>query len=167
MGGFLTILCAGFLVYAFLNISRDCFYKTNPTVRDNSYYDDYTVVNGNKFFFGIYFTDEKYNLIQNPERYLIFHGLVSNYTENLVVTTIPFSKCSFERHFNKTGVPLQRISEKIKDFEESYCLDIDDNFNLINSGTEIPRLSLSINVIECMNRTIENINCKNYFILII
>lgn len=45
-------------------------------------------------------------------------------------------------------------------FNKSYYLDIDQNFNFINSGTKMPRISLSIFVIECRNKTINNINCK-------
>lgn len=165
LGGSFTFMVVCFLIYAFLHISRDCFHKTNPIVRENSFYDDKAIVFGDKFFFSLFFTDDKYNILSDPEKYLVFHGVISNYTDDLQVTTVPFVKCDFDKHFNKTKVNTEKIAEKMKNFEQTYCLDIDDKFFLMNSGTEIPRLSLSIFVIECANKTIDGVDCNNLFLL--
>ena len=163
-GGILTILCTGFLVYAFLNIASDCLDKTNPLVRETSYYDDYSIVNGTKFFFSFYFTDDKLNSFDNPEKYLIFQGVLTNYTNDAETKTVNFVKCDYKRHFERTKLPLSRIKEKIKNFNDTWCLDLEEDFHLINSGTEIPRLSLSIYVIECTNSTVHNLGGMKFLL---
>lgn len=162
-GGLITIFCTGFLLYAFLNLSKDCLKKINPIVRETSYYDDYSIVDANKFFFAFYFTDTLYKYIDNPEKYLIFHGVVTNYTDESERSVIPFVKCNLERHFNRTQIPTESINAKIPNLDKTYCLDLEEGFKLINSGTEIPRLSLSLYVIQCSNRTIDNIDSKINF----
>ena len=34
--------------------------------------------------------------------------------------------------------------DKLKNFNQSYCLDIDKNFTLLNRANEIPRISIQI-----------------------
>lgn len=164
-GGIITIFCIGFLVYAFMNIAKDCLDKTNPSVRETSYYDDYSIVNGTKFFFAFYFTDDKFNSLPNPEKYLIFQGVLTNYTNEAETKIVDFVKCDQKRHFERTKLPFNRINEKIKNFNDTWCLDLDEDFKLINSGNEIPRLSLSIYVIECTNETMNGLESNLLFFL--
>jgi hypothetical protein len=160
LGGAFTLFTLCFMIYAFLILSKDCFNKTNPIVRENSVYDDKSVIDGDKFFFSIYFADEKYKTLPNPEKYIIFHGVLNNYTDDMETTTIPFVKCDFDRHFNKTKIDKNKLNEKMKNFDDIYCLDIANDFKLMNSGTATPRLSLSIFIIECANRTIDGVDCN-------
>lgn len=164
-GGLITIFCTGFLIYAFLNLSKDCLKKINPIVRETNYYDDYSIVYADKFFFAFYFTDSLFTYMPNPEKYLIFHGVVTNYTNESETTIIPFIKCDIEKHFNRTEISIGSINDKISNFDKTYCLDLDQGFNLINSGTEIPRLSLSLYVIECKNTTIDSVDCIIIFVI--
>jgi len=159
-GGLLTVICIGFFIYSFLNLAADCFNKTNPIVRESNYFADYSVVEGKEFFFSFYFTDENFNIIDQPEKYLIFHGVITNYTNHRQTRKIPFIKCDYKRHFHKTKLEMEKINEKITNFNETWCLDLDNDFHLTNSLNEIPRHSLSIYVIECSNSTILDMNCK-------
>ena len=159
-GGILTIICTGFLMYAFVNLSRDCFNKTNPAVRESSYYEDFAILNAEKFFFSFYFTDNMFNNMPNPEKYVIFHGVITNYTNEIETKTVPFVKCNYPKHFYNTTLSKEKVDQKLSNFNNTYCLDLEGDFNLINSGTEIPRLSLSIFVIECKNTTIDGVDCK-------
>lgn len=164
LGGSLTLLTLIFLVYSFLIFSKDCFNKTNPSVRETNTYDDYTVVDGKKIFFSFYFTDDKFRKIENPEKYLIFHGVITNYTDDISTRTVPFVKCDIDRHFKNKGLSTDKLQNKLSNLNYTYCLDIEEDFNLINSGTEIPRLSLSVFVIECTNQTIHDVDRNFYFL---
>lgn len=160
-GGITTIFCGIFLIYAFLELSYDCIHKTNPLVRETSYYEDYSIVKGSNFFFAFYFTDSDFNFIKNPEKYLIFYANISNSTSNEGnIETIQFSKCNYDKHFNSKILTKEIINEKIKNFNNTFCLNFDNKINFINSGTEIPRLSLSLYVVECDNTTIHGVDCN-------
>jgi len=159
-GGLLTIICSGFLLFTFFNLAADCLNKTNPIVRESNDFEELSVVEGTKFFYSLDFTDENFNSIVEPEKYLIFHGVITNHTDHREIKTIPFIKCDFDRHFKKTNLPKEKIDEKINNLNRTWCLDLDNEFRLINTGNEIPRITLSIFVIECFNTTTLDFNRK-------
>lgn len=90
------------------------------------------------------FTDEIFNFITEPEKYLIFHGVIRNSTNHSETKIIPFVKCDYEKHFKKTELSKGKVEEKISNFNKTSCLDLNDDFHLINSGNEIPGFSFHI-----------------------
>ena len=150
-GGVITVLCSILLTFIFISISSDCFYKLNPFVREAILYDQKSILQGNDFFFGLYFTDEDDNIIQNFDKYLSVIGVIKNNTSTISKeenTFIPFKKCDSKYFAN---YDTSRV--KLKDI---HCLDIQDKFILMNGYNEFPKISLSINIDICVNKTLNN-----------
>ncbi len=161
-GGIITFIAIGLVIYLFSYFSQDCLNKTNPTTRMLNSYNNTITLNASSFFYGLYFTDGKNEMIENPGKYILYHALVTDWDKEKITYTLKFSKCNKTRHFSKSGLPEQMIDEKIPFFHDSYCLDLPEDFKLKNGGTEIPRISLQIFVMECMNKTMFDVDCKPY-----
>jgi hypothetical protein len=161
-GGCATLLSIGFVFFLLHYFSYDCVNKVNPIVRDNVIYKADNVVNMTNYFWAFYFTDENFNMIDNPERYLAFHGVVTIWNTRMEKRVVSFSKCNLNKHFSRTSFTRQKIFETIPFFHDSYCLDLDDEFNLFNGYSQIPRASLEIFVMECYNMTMQLYDCIFY-----
>ena len=163
-GGTATLFSIGFIIYLFYYFSYDCINKINPIVRDNNIYKIHNFVNMSKYFWAFYFTNDNMTMIENPERYLAFHGLVTKWNETLEIYPLKFSKCNLKKHFSRTGFTKEKIFEMIPNFNDAFCLDIEDDFLLLNGNTQIPRVSIDIFVAECENKTIKDVDCIYLFI---
>jgi hypothetical protein len=159
-GGLATLTSLSFIFYIFFYFSADCFNKTNPVVRDTNFYEINNSLNFSKHFFAFYFTDQFYRPIPNPSRYLAFHAKVSKWDANLTQYPIQFSKCDLQKHFGRSGMSNEYILSIIPVFQDSYCVDLEDDFYLINGNTQIPRSSIEFIVSECSNSTIWGVDCK-------
>jgi hypothetical protein len=152
----------GFLIFLFNYFSYDCVYKTNPIVRENNVYEIHNSINMSKYFWAFYFTDEYYKKIEDPDRYLGFHAIITTWNETMETKPVRFSKCNINKHFSRTGFDKEKIFQLIPHFYDSYCLDLDDEFYLLNGNTQIPRSSLDIYVMECHNKTMKEVDCIDY-----
>jgi hypothetical protein len=159
-GGCATILSAGFVIFLLHYFSYDCINKINPIVRSNIVYKADNTVNMTNYFWAFYFTDEEFNLLDEPDRYLAFHGKITVWTDKLEQRTLTFSKCNLKKHFSNTSFSRQKIFEVIPYFYDSYCLDLEEKFNLFNGYSQIPRASLEIFVMECYNMTLHGVDCN-------
>lgn len=163
-GGIVTIICFIVLCYGFFEFAKDCLHKENPLIRETSYYDEKSIIDIKHFFFSLFFSDLHLNHIPNPEKYLIFHGVLTNITDNKTISNIPFVKCNYEKHLKHVALPKEKFDKRFMNFNETFCLDYDETFSLLNSLNEFPRVSLSIYVIECKNTTVYGINCESFFL---
>jgi hypothetical protein len=161
-GGCATILSIGFVIFLFHYFSYDCINKINPIVRNNILYKIDNTVNMTKYFWAFYFTDEKRNNIDDPERYISFHAVITDWKETMQEKIVTFSKCNLNKHFGKTSFTKQKIFQIIPNFYDAFCLDIEDDFNLLNGYSQIPRSSISIYVMECYNKTMFGVDCNYY-----
>jgi hypothetical protein len=159
-GGLATLTSFIFILYIFFYFSSDCFHKTNPTGRDTNFYEINNSLNLSKYFFAFYFTDQYYRPLPNPNKYLAFHARVSKWDTNLTQYPIFFSKCNMDKHFGRSGMNEDQILTVIPNFNETYCIDLEEDFQLINGNTQIPRLSIEFIVAECNNSTIWGVDCK-------
>ena len=143
-GGLITILCFILIAFIFAEISKECFNKTNPFVREAIFYEHKSNLHEKDFFFGLYFRDKDHNVIENFEKYLTVEGIIHNNTLKISEEeeiSLPFKRCE-SKDFSKFDISGLKISDYL-------CLDIKDKFNLINLYNEFPKISLSINVKEC------------------
>lgn len=143
-GGLITIICSILLTYIFINMSSDCFNKLNPTVREAIFYEQKAILQEKDFFFGLYFRDGDHNIINDINKYLTIEGLLKNNTLSLSKEEnihFPFKRCE-SKNFAKYDTTDIKISNFL-------CLDIKDNFILMNSNNEFPKISLSISIKEC------------------
>ena len=150
-GGLLSLICIIFVTFIFISISEDCFYKTNPKVRESILYDSKSILQEKDYFFGLHFRDKDHNIIENFEKYLTVDGIIRNNTITISKEEeihIPFKKCESKNFAN-----YDTSEVKISDY---LCLDIKDKFILMNRYNEFPKISLSINLKECVNNTINN-----------
>jgi hypothetical protein len=160
LGGMITIMLGIFLIYLFTYFSNDCIRKINPATRMQNNYFNPIILNASSFIYALQFTDSNNKIIADPTKYLSFHAIVTEWEENKSQHELKFSKCDKSRHFKNTGISQDIIKNKIPFFNETFCLDKPEEFILINSGNEIPRKSIQIFVMECMNKTLLNVDCK-------
>lgn len=161
-GGIATIFSMAFLIFLFNYFADDCINKTNPLVRDNNVYQIDNYINMTNYFWAFYFTDGFKNKIEDPQRYVAFHAIHTNWDQTMKITPIKFSKCNINKHFKRIKLDREKIFQIIPNLYDSFCLDLDDDFFLLNGNTQIPRSSLDIFVIECENKTMKDINCIYY-----
>jgi hypothetical protein len=163
-GGIITLMLGVFLIYLFTYFSNDCIKKINPATRMQNNYSNPIILNASSFIYALQFTDSNNQIIENPTRYLAFHAIVTDWEHNKTQYILKFSKCNKNNHFKNTGISEDLINSKIRFFNETFCLDKPEEFILMNGGNEIPRKSIQIFVMECMNKTLLDVNCKYYLI---
>ena len=162
-GGICSILTAILGVIVLYYFSNDCIKKKNPGVREANVYKEQNSIDANNFYLGLHFTDSQYLKLENPEKYLAFHAVISDLrisnTPNYEI--LQFSKCKLNKHFLKNSdSELNNIQSRVPYLNESYCLDLPQNFTFLNSDSEVPRKSINIYVTECANMTIQRVSCK-------
>jgi hypothetical protein len=159
-GGIITLMLAVFLIYLFTYFSDDCIKKINPSIRMQNSFANPIVLNASSFIYALQFTDSNNKVITDPTKYLSFHAIVTEWEHNKTQLILSFSKCNKNNHIKKTGIRDEIIYNKIPNFNQTFCLDKPEEFILKNGGNEIPRKSIQIFVMECMNKTLLNKNCK-------
>jgi hypothetical protein len=159
-GGVVTIVVSTFFIYLFSYFSSDCLNKVNPATRMQNNYFNPIILNATSFFYAIQFNDGSNKLMKDPTRYLSFHAIFTEWEDTKKQNIIKFVKCNLKDHFKNTGIDEKIINEKIPFFDETFCLDIPEDFTLKNGGNEIPRKSMQIFVMECMNKTLLEVDCK-------
>ncbi len=159
LGGAFSSISFAFILYLFYYFSQDCFNKTNPNVTIVNTFNNTVKLNSSSFVYAIYFTDTDNIAINNPQKYLSFHGIITEWGNNKKEHPINFSKCEISKHFNKSNILENRINQKLLNYDKTYCLDLPKDFEFLNGRNEIPRKSLRIYVMECMNKTMFQRDC--------
>jgi hypothetical protein len=164
LGGVSTIISGAFLLYVLIYFSRDLLNKTNPTVRQTAYFQDNNYLNTSTYFYGLDIVTDANVPMENPEKFLIFHAVITYWNAKKQEKTYTFSKCDLRKHFNKVDIQHDYIHSKLLHFNTSFCLDLEDGFQLLNGFADIPRQSIRVFVVECMNKTIDGIDCNKILI---
>ena len=125
LGGAFSIFTAILASIIFYIFSHDCFFKMNPTVRVLDIYKDQNLINGSNFFYGLYFSTSNYTIMENPQKYLAFHAVITSLRNSSrpIYNVISFSKCNLSKHFLRNSkIEIDNLKSKLPSLEMTFAL---------------------------------------------